>query len=221
MKIATIAAFTLIIFAFSCKKGSTPSASNEVYMNLTAGNTWTYEITNNLTAGVTSNTFTSTNRDSSISGKNYHVFTNSNAAPNEYYNITGSDYYTFRNLIALANAAFANIYLKSTVAAGASWSQTENITVNIGVPTTIPLTITHTIVAKDLSRTVSGKTYTSVIQTTTTITSTSLPAGALTTDIKSYYAPKYGLIESKNKITTTLVTGSNTDQTSILKSTNF
>ncbi len=221
MKAAIIALLGLSLATFSCKKDSTPAADATVYMNLTAGNIRTYEITNNLTAGVSTNIVTSTTRDSSIGGKNYHVFTNSNGAINDYYNITGNDYNTFRNLIALANTAFANIYLKTNAVAGTSWSQTENITINIGVPTTIPLTITHTIAAKDLTRTVNGKAYTNVIQTTTAITSTSLPAGSLTTDIQSYYAPNYGLIESKNKITTTLLTGSNTDQVTILKSANF
>ncbi len=221
MKTVKIAFFVLSLATFSCKKDSTPATNPEVYMTLTAGNKWNYEITNNLTAGVTTNTVTSSNRDSSIGGKNYHVFTNSNGAANEYYNISGSDYYTFRNLIALANTSFANIYLKSNAAVGVSWSQTENITVTSGVPTTLPITITHTIAANNLTRIVSGKTYTNVIQTTTAITSTSLPAGSLTTDIQSYYAPNYGLIESKNKITTTLITGSNTDQNTILKSANF
>ncbi len=221
MKIAKIASFVILITLFSCKKDSNTISDAKVYMNLAAGNTWTYQVTNNLTAGVTTNTVTSTNRDSTITGKSFHVFTNSNGGVNEYYNITGNDYFTFRNLIAIANTTFTNIYLKSNGTTGLSWSQTENITVNIGVPTIIPMTITHTVAGTGLSKMVNAKAYTDVIHITTSISSTALPASALTTDIQSYYAPNYGLIESKNKITTTLVVGNNTDQVTILKSANF
>lgn len=223
MKIARLAFLTVLTLGFSCKKkdSNTPETPAEKYMNLSSGNTWTYETVNNLTVTTTSNTATSTNKDTSIAGKSYHVFTNSSGAANDYYNITGNDYYTFRNLVAFGSSSVEHIYLKDNATAGTSWSQTITIAPFSGVPTTVPLTITNTIAEKNTSRTVNGKTYNNVIHISTSLSSASLPAGSLTTDIQSYYAPKYGLIESKTKITTTLLTGSNVDQNTILKATNF
>jgi hypothetical protein len=190
-------------------------------MSLTAGNTWTYETVNNITVSTSLNTVTSSNRDTSISSRTYHIFTNSNGALNDYYNISGNDYYTFRNLVALGSSSVESIYLKDNASVGTSWSQVINIAPFSGVPTTIPLTVGYSVAEKGITRSVNGKSYTNVIHITTTLTAASLPAGSLTTDIQSYYAPKYGLIESKYKISTTLLTGSNVDQATTLKSTNF
>ena len=221
MKAVPLAFLALMLTGISCKKSSSPAAAPLVYMSLTAGNTWNYQSTNNLTAAVTANTVSSTSRDTAISSKTFHVFTNSSGAANDYYNITGNDYYTFKNVVGVGNGSFTTIYLKDNAAAGTNWSQTENVAVFSGVPTTIPITVTYTIAEKGITRVVNSKTYTDVIHITTVINSASLPAGSLITDIQSYYAPNYGLIENKNKITTTLITGSNVDQVTILKSASF
>ena len=120
----------------------------------------------------------------------------------------------------MPNTTIESVYLKDNAALGVSWSQTENVALFSGVPTTVPVTITNTIAEKGVSRTVNGKVYSDVIRITTSLTSTALPLGAIVTDIQSYYAPKYGLIESKNKIvvTTLLI---NTDQTTVLKTASF
>src|SRR5882672_5393521 len=95
----------LILAIFSCKKSSdTTAVIAEKYMSMTSGSTWQLRLVDNSTATTTNYTVTSTNRDSTISGKAYHVFTNSNTGSNEYYFISGSDYYTFRTLgLNLAN----------------------------------------------------------------------------------------------------------------------
>ncbi len=184
-------------------------------MDFTAGAASKYQATNNLTAAVTTYTVTSTSRDSAINGKSYHVFTNSAGSPNEYYNITGDDYYTFRSLgAALANLTVESIYLKSNAAVGASWSQVVNVPVQ-GLPGTVPATITNTIAETGAGRTVNSIAYTNVIRVTTTLSVQGLPAGSITTDIQSYYAPKVGLIESKNKISAPILTV-NVDQNTIL-----
>lgn len=223
MKAVILFLFPLIILSVSCKKSSSDSNATPVqqYMSLTAGNTWSYETTNNITVSTSSNTVTSTTRDTAIGSRVYHIFTNSNGAINEYYNISGNDYYTFRNLVSLGSTSTESIYLKDNAATGISWSQIINIAPFSGVPTTIPLTVSYTVTEKGISRTVNGKSYENVIHITTALSSSALPPGSLITDIHSYYAPKYGLIESKNKITTTLLTGSNVDQNTILKTTNF
>ena len=83
--------FALLLIAISCKKSDSTPVEGVKYMDFTAGTSSKYQSTNNLTAAVTTYTVTSTNRDSTINGKAYHVFTNSSGTPNEYYNITGSD----------------------------------------------------------------------------------------------------------------------------------
>ena len=169
MKKTYYAILVLAIVGISCKKTDPSPIIVPNYMTLAAGNTWTYEITNNITSATTTNIVSSTNRDSTVSGRIYHVFTNSNGAVNDYYNITpgttGKDYYTFKNLsAALPNTTIESVYLKDNAALGVSWSQTENVALFSGVPTTVPVTITNTIAEKGVSRTVNGKVYSDVIR---------------------------------------------------------
>jgi hypothetical protein len=217
MKQTYLAFLALLLVGISCKKSSSAPEAPQKYMSFAANSSWTYEIQNAITASVTTNTSTSTNRDSVILGKNYHVFTNSNGSPNEYYNITGDDYYTFRNLPAAAGIGpLETIYLKENAAVGVNWNQTVNFPLS-GVPGTIPVVFTNTITEKGVTRTVNGIAYNNVIHITTTVAVTGLPAGSVVSDIQSYYAPKYGLIESRYKISLPLLTATSVDQHTILK----
>jgi hypothetical protein len=226
MKLPITAVLAVVFIAISCHKPKeTPDPlppAPVTYMSMTAGDSRTYETTDNTatpTPLTTINTSVSSTRDTSILGKTYHVFTNSNGSANEYYNKTGSDYYTFRAIsAALATPPIEVIYLKDA-AASTSWSQTVNVPLS-GVPTTVPVVFTNIVAAKGLTRTVNGKTYTDVVQVTTTAVVTGLPAGSVITDIQSYYAPKFGLIENKNKISLPLLT-TNIDQNTILKLSNI
>ena len=205
MKKILLAFLALSVAIISCKKDkSTPMvATTGNYMSLTANSTWQYKTVNNLIVNNDSvmYTVTSTNRDSTINSKIYHVLTTTNG-PNQYRNITGNDYYTFQALPqALGGSAVETIYLKDNVAANGSWSQLYNITAS-GLPVTINLI--NTITEKGISRTVNGIAYTDVIHVTTTLSvsllGSPLPTGAVVTDIQNYYAKKVGMIESKNKI---------------------
>jgi hypothetical protein len=222
MKLVITAVFALVLTAVSCKKKDTPAPVTPTpvtYMSMTPGNSWTYETRDNSTTLISPNTVVSTSRDTSLMGKTYHVFTNSNGAANDYYNITGTDYYTYRAIsAALAIPPIEVIYLKDA-ALNTSWSQTVNVPLS-GVPSTVPVVFTNVIAAKGLSRTVNGKVYTDVVQVTTTAAVTGLPAGSVVTDIQSYYAPKFGLIENKNKISLPLLS-TNIDQSTILKLSNI
>lgn len=214
MKKIQLPLFVLILAIFACKKSSTtPDAPQEKFMSLSASSTWTYETTSNTIT--IPNTVTSTSRDTSIGGKTYHVFTNSNGSANDYYNITGSDYYTFRNLTPLGGSPVESIYLKDNAAVGINWSQTVSLTIT-GVPAPVPVTFTNTITEKGISRTVNGKAYNNVIHITTTLSVTGLPANTFTTDLQFYYAPKVGLIEGKIKISAPSFS-INIDQSTILK----
>ena len=186
----------------SCKKEvSAPVVTSGTYMNFTPNSTWNYDLIDNVTAAISNYTVTSTNRDTLANGKTYHVFTNSTGV-NEYYNFSGNDYYVFQSLPALlGGAAVQNLYLKDNVSINTSWNQEYKLTVS-----NLPLSIilTNTVTEKGVSKTINATNYTDVIHITTTISLSvlgmPLPAGALTTDIQTYYAKNYGMIQSKNKI---------------------
>ena len=188
----------VLLFLVACKK-SGGSASPTGYLSTGAGSTWNYQQTNNggPTPVVSNYTLTSTTRDTVFSGKTYHVFSNSNGA-NQYFNVTGSDYFQFDSIrIATGAQAIDRLYLKDNSAVGVNWAQNLTITI-MGVP--LPVVLTNSITEKGISRTVNNIVYTDVIHVTTAITINNplIPASALTTNINSYYARKYGLIENSN-----------------------
>ncbi len=215
MKKTFLGFFALVTLAISCKKSdTTPDATPaQPYMSLTVGSIWDYQITNILTAAVVINKVTSLTADSTVNGKKYHVFTNSNGTGNSYYNITGNEYWTFASLGAAANG-IETIYLQTGKNTGFSWATPVSLPINGGA--TLPVTLTNTITEKGISKTVNGIIYTDVIKVITTIAASALPPNSLTTDIQSYYAPKVGLIESKYKIDLPLATFK-VDQNTILK----
>ncbi len=192
------------LFAISCNKSDdTITPVTEKYMTLTAGSTWNYELINNtLPTTTTPYTLTALNRDSSIFGRSYRVFSNS-IGPNEYYNITGDyDYYTFRAITnVLAAGQRVDLYLITGQAVGFTWSQNYGYSMG-GFPQT--LTLTNTIIDKGISKSVNGNNYSNVIHIKTILTTTGLSAGAFTNDIHSYYAPNVGLIENTTLVTLTL-----------------
>lgn len=201
------------LFAVSCGKDNDPAPDPNAgsYMNAKAGSTWNYEAINNVAPTSTQNyTLTSTNRDSSINGRNYHVYSNSRSGGSEYYHVAGSDHYTFGSLPATvgANINVENLYLKAGAAVGATWAQTYNITVP-GFPFPIPATVTHKLEEKGLTKAVNGITYSNVVHVSTLVTAAGIPTSALSTDIDIYYAPNVGLIESTVIITSTLAGNSN------------
>jgi len=201
------------LFAVSCGKDKdpVPDPNSGSYMNAKAGSTWNYEVINNLPpVSTTTYRLTSTNRDSSVNGKNYHVYTNSTNGRSEYYHVSGTDHFTFGSLPAAAGANLnvENLYLKSGAAVGATWSQPYTITVP-GFPLPITITVTHKIEEKGLTKVVNNTTYNNVIRVSTKLAAAGIPASALTTDINIFYAPNHGLIESNSIITSTLIGNSN------------
>ena len=115
---------------------------------------------------------------------------------NQYLSITGSDYYQFDSLPAgFGTTVFERLYLIDIAPVGISWTQTLSVTLS-GIP--VPVTLTYNIAEKGISRTVNGTNYTDVIHVTTSISSTLIQP--LYNNINSYYAKKYGLIETSNII---------------------
>jgi hypothetical protein len=202
LKILFFSAFFLL-FVVSCKKKeatNTPQQPpDDKYVTTSTGSTWNYHDINASGAAPVNKdyTLTSTSRDSLINGRSYHVFSNS-AGNNQYLNNTGGDYYQFDSLPAgFGTSVIERLYLIDIAPAGISWTQTVSVTLS-GVP--IPVTLTYTIAEKGISRSVNGTNYTDVIHVTTSISSSLIPAASFTTNINSYYAKKYGLIETTNII---------------------
>jgi hypothetical protein len=214
--------YSLLILPFlvvSCQDDDVPvpPATTDKYMSVSAGSTWNYELSDKVLVTTTPFTLSSTSKDSTIAGKSYHVFTNSSGSANEYYHIAGNEYFNYRSLPqSLGGSNVENIYLKDNVAAGTSWTQSYPVTAN-GIPLTV--TVTHTITAKGLTKVVNTITYNDVIHITTTISVSGLPASALNTDIQAFYAPRVGMIQSKNKVSVDF-SGivENTNQETTLKS---
>ncbi len=191
---------TLCTFSFSCKKNSSTSQPPAAvpYMSITPNSSWQFQLTDNITVKTNTYVLTSTSRDTSIGGKNYHVFTNSTAGLSEYYNISGADYYNYRDLgVNFSSAKLEILYLKDNLKAGDTWQQSFTLNAS-GFP--IPVTITNKIEEKSISRTVNGIAYNDVIHVSSTIASSFIPADKLVTDIHNYYAPKAGVIESTYSI---------------------
>jgi hypothetical protein len=220
MKKTTILALMGCFFIFSsCKKKTITPAPNPTvsFMNRNAGSIWNYEVINN-TPPASTNTYslTSTDRDSTITSNQYHVYSNSGTGASEYYRVSGTDYYTYQSLpAALGGTKVENLYLKAGVAVGTTWPQTYNITYN-SLP--LAITLTDKIEEKGISRTVNSITYNNVTHVSTSISVAGIPATSLVSDIQYYYAPNYGMIENTSKININYFTiVSNTDITTRLK----
>lgn len=223
MKKLPFAALFLCFTCLSCDKDDDPAPdpTTDVYMSTTAGNTWTYEETDNTAPGSTKTyTLISTNKpDTIINTHPYHIFTNS-LRGSEYYYINGANYYTFRGLPASAGGAnIESLYLKSDAAVNTSWEET--ITLALGAPIgSVPVKITYTIREKRISKTVNGITYANVIHVGGVLSAPAPFNTGLTSDLHGYYAPKYGLIQSDIKIDHTLA-GIKVDLATKLKAVNF
>ncbi len=202
MKSIILICLSVLFFFTSCQKDisetDAPPLENANYMNTASGSSWVYHETNMSAAATVESdyTITSSNKDTSISSRSYHIY-NVSSGGNRYLNLSGKEYYEFDTVPGGGSKTFQRLYLKTGLSQGSSWTQSESIDVQ-GIQ--LPAKITNTIVENSLTRTVNGKSYQNVIHVSTTITSDLIPGAALTTDIHSYYAPNFGLIENSSKL---------------------
>ena len=185
-----------------CSKSDNPDQKPpepDVYINTNEGSTWTYH-EDNSSSGTTVGsdyTLTSTNTDTSIGSKKYHVFSYSYGG-SQYLNLSGHDYYQFDSIPGSGGITLERLYLKDNLVEGSSWSQDFSLKIpNFPIP--IPLEVTNTIVKKGLNRTVKGVAYTDVIHVSSSLSSALISSG-FTSSIDSYFALKYGLIENTTKV---------------------
>jgi hypothetical protein len=203
MKTKALILIASVLFLAACDKNddsnTNPPETPDTYINTTQGSTWTYHEDNSASGTTVGSdyTVTSTNKDTTIGSRKYHVYTYSYGG-SRYLNISGHEYYQFDSIPVGAGITVERLYLKDDAAVGASWEQQSDITVpNLPIP--IPLKITNTITEKGITRTVKGKDYTDVIHVSSSLSSPLITSG-FTSSIDSYFAPKYGLIENTTKI---------------------
>lgn len=195
--------FPLMMLAFlfaACEKDNSDNKGpdNAAYVNTATGSTWTYHEVNNSGSATQESdyTVTSTGRDTTIEGKSFHVYEYSYGGF-QYLNQSGSDYYQYDSIPGLGDA-FVRLYLKSRAKVGDSWNQTFNVSV-AGIPAAIPVKLTNKVIEIG-NRIVNGTTFENVIHVQTTVSSALIPDNALQSDINTYYAENYGLVESSLKI---------------------
>jgi hypothetical protein len=203
MKIKFLILSVLLLLGISCKKSpsANPVVQSNAYLNTSAGSSWNYKQIDSSGPNpvISQFTLTSTTGDTSINGRDYHVYSNS-AGGNEYQNKTGNNYYQFDSLpTGFGTGAFERLYLIDSAYAGTSWSQTQTLSIS-GFPFPVPVTISYNIAGRNISMAVNNTVYSNVIQVSANLSSSLIPADSLATSINSYYAPKYGLILSSTKI---------------------
>jgi hypothetical protein len=211
MKKITFGVLFLAILGTSCKKSDpTPAPGETKFLTTAAGTTWNYK-TSDLVGGTqTPYTLTSTDRDTTLNGRSYHVYTYSdaNGSNSEYYGISGNEYYQYTEL-ASGIPPLEMKYLVDNLNSGATWTQPLAISqTQQGVTLNFNATLRYSIVEKGSSLTIGGKTYNDLIKVKTEITnpsvSSSLPLSItvepITQDMYAYYAPKYGLVKRNTQL---------------------
>lgn len=203
MKLKSLLIPAILLFFISCKKTDTPAPVTQTanFLTVSAGSSWTFrQIDSSVTVPSTANyTLTSSSKDTTINSKSYHIY-NKSTGGFQYLNITGNDYYQFDSLPSGFGAGvFERLYLKDNASAGTTWTQSQTVNIT-NVPFPIPVTLNYNIAEKGITMIVNNISYTNVIHVAATITSSLIPGSGLTSNINSYYAEKYGLIQSSTKI---------------------
>jgi len=199
MKTHALILFAATLIFTACNKNDSNPDSNTSgsYINTNEGSTWTYHEDNSSGVTPTSSdyTVTSTSQDSTIKGRKYHVY-NYSYGGSQYLAVSGHDYYQYDSIPITGGINVERLYLKDNAAQGDTWSQNFDLTIS-----NIPITLTakNKIIEKGISRTVNGQNYTNVTHVSTALSSALITSG-LTSNIDSYYAPNYGMIENTTVI---------------------
>jgi hypothetical protein len=224
MKKIMFAAFIISLLAISCSDDDpVVNPGSDPYMSTTVGNEWVYEDRDSAVAppDVSTYTVTSSNRDTVVSGRTYHVYDNSDGTY-QYFNISGSDYY---QLMPLPDpiGIVENNYLRDNASVGTNWvGVNKSTTIDFGgTPVPITVTMTNSVTERGISRIVNGVTYNDVIHVSSTLNISSIvPVTIDEQHIDSYYAPRYGLIENHTEILVSMA-GLEVNTTTRLQSKNF
>ncbi|MEO8823051.1 MAG: hypothetical protein ABI366_05705 [Ginsengibacter sp.] len=190
-----------VLFLSACKKDDTSKNSPppDVYANSVSGSSWTYHQTD--LSGIkppSDYTVTSTSNDTTINSRKYHVYKYSYGG-SEYLAVEGHDYYQYDSIPITGGINIERVYLKDNASTGDTWKQDFSLNIP-NFPLAVPLTVQNKIAEKGISRTINGKSFSNVFHVITTLSSLGIPSSALSSNIDSYYAPGYGLIENTTVI---------------------
>jgi hypothetical protein len=199
MKTSLILLSAILIFS-SCKKDDSPENTTppdqESYVNTTAGSSWSYHQTDIGSNSSSDYTITSTGNDTTINSRKYNVYSYSYGG-NGYRTVDGHEYYQYDSIPIPGGIKIERLYLNDGLSKGKTWTQDFSLNVS-GIP--VPVTVLNEIAEKGISMTVNSTAYSDVIHVKTTLSSTIIPSNALISNIDSYYAPDYGLIENTTSI---------------------
>jgi hypothetical protein len=204
--------FTLLLAACSKDNSSGGGTTTVSYQPVTAGSTWTYHVDNKKNAAASFNfILTSTNKDTSINSKSYHVFTNSTGG-NEYYFHSGSDYFQQASLTGL-DQGLELLYLKDA-AVGTSWSETKSISIG---GFAVPTTFNYSIDDKLATYVVGSNTFNNVLKVKVTLVPTGITIASQ--KLEFYYAPNVGRVKSEIQLSVPLASVDVNTETSLQSST--
>lgn len=186
-------------FSFGCKKdnGNGSGSGLNTYLPLTDGTNWTYKFTS--ATGTNTDKLTVQAGTFTLSGRSYKRVLNTANTDTSHYIQSGNDYYSYFNLGGILGSVELNV-LRDNVPVGTNWTNSKNLG-NISVPMSpIPLSFTanfaFTIDGKDLTRTVSGKAYNTIIKVKLAINANNALLGNFPIgDGEFYFAKNIGLIE--------------------------
>ena len=217
MKKVILLGVIVALFGISCKKSDSGSSDNnnttpiDPYMTTASGTTWNYKTHDNVTGADTNSITTSTNKDTTLFSKSYHMFTDLTVETNQtdttYMSQVGNDYYQLASLSSQIDP-FEMKYLSSSAAVGDNWTNSLS---SVTSGATITATIKNTIEEKGGSVTIGSKTYTNVIKVRTDIISANIQVAipilgtqnitpTIVQNVHSYFAPKYGMIKRDYKL---------------------
>ncbi|NCU05891.1 MAG: hypothetical protein GXC73_18140 [Chitinophagaceae bacterium] len=192
----------IVLTAGNCKKPSAPDqpADTTSYQPTTTGSEWNYTTTGTTASGPVNTTFklTATSKDSTANGKTYRVFTNS-AGANEYYYKSGNEYARISVFPGLEQR-IELLYLKDNLAAGASWSEVKNVTVQT---ISLPVTVTYTIIGGKYDTSFSGSNFKDVIRIKISPAITGLNFEE--NNITYLFAKNVGMIVNKVRLKSTML----------------
>ena len=197
--------------SFTVTVGSGTVTANTDYFPTTQGSYWTYDdvqnsdtfkLTVNGTQSITSSGNTQTYQKfvySDAVGPFYTEYYRKDATTGFYYQSFDTTGYGFGQAgITLSQAKFDVLFLKNTLATGATWT-TDIAATYSGLPTTIRFA--YTCVDANASKTVNGKTFTSVYKVQYKIQANVANSGFqdVAGPFTSYYAKGVGLISADDE----------------------
>lgn len=193
----------LALFFVSCKKDDNNSGGGNQtsYTNTTPGNKWYYERTTG--GNVEGDTLISSNQDTTIGSKVYHIFDYTSGA-RDYRNQTGNEYFLWQYYPDPINTSLDNKYLIDNVAAGTTWQGgTAPFTITLqGIPLPLngTITLTNKMENTDTTVTLNNIVYSKAKRVSSSVAITGIPGVTVTSDINTIYAPNYGIIYNKTLI---------------------